>query len=107
MEENKSKKIKREAVSEANEEKGEKKKEKKYLIVCGGNLSGLGKGTLTGSIGMLLKNRGFKVDIVKIEPYLNVNTESMDFFQNGEIFITNDGGRVDNDIGNYERILDQ
>ena len=106
LEEVKNKKVKKEG-DQQNQKDANNKKSKKYLIVCGGNLSGIGKGTLTGSIGMLLKDKGFKVDIVKIEPYLNINTESMDFFQNGEIFITSDGGKVDNDIGNYERILNQ
>lgn len=78
----------------------------KYIVVTGGVISGLGKGITTASIGRNLKNRGYKVTAVKIDPYLNVNAGIMTPLQHGEICILNDGGEVDLDLGNYERFLD-
>ncbi|MDV0444676.1 CTP synthase [Methanimicrococcus sp. At1] len=78
----------------------------KYIVVTGGVISGLGKGITTASIGRNLKNRGYKVTAIKIDPYLNVNAGIMTPLQHGEICVLNDGGEVDLDLGNYERFLD-
>lgn len=78
----------------------------KYIIVTGGVLSGLGKGITTSSIGRLLKSRGFSVTAIKIDPYLNCDAGTMNPFQHGEVFVLDDGGEVDLDLGNYERFLD-
>ena len=79
----------------------------KYIFIIGGNLSGIGKGTLTASMALLIKEEKMDVEIVKLEPYLNEDSGDMDQEQNGEVFITEDGGLVNSDIGNYERILNQ
>ena len=78
----------------------------KYLIVTGGVMSGLGKGITTASIGKLLQSRGFNVTTIKIDPYLNVDAGTMNPFEHGEIFVTDDGGEIDLDMGHYERFLD-
>ncbi|WNY28295.1 CTP synthase [Methanimicrococcus stummii] len=78
----------------------------KYIVVTGGVISGLGKGITSASIGRNLKNRGYKVTAIKIDPYLNVNAGIMTPLQHGEICVLNDGGEVDLDLGNYERFLD-
>jgi CTP synthase len=78
----------------------------KYIFVTGGVLSGLGKGVATSSIGLLLKSRGLKVTAVKIDPYLNCDAGTMNPYQHGEVFVLDDGGEVDMDLGNYERFLD-
>ena len=78
----------------------------KYIVVTGGVISGLGKGIAAASIGRNLKNRGYKVTAIKIDPYLNVNAGIMTPLQHGEICVLNDGGEVDLDLGNYERFLD-
>jgi CTP synthase len=77
----------------------------KYVIVTGGVLSGLGKGITTSSIGLLLKNCGFKVTAIKVDPYLNCDAGTMNPFQHGEVFVLDDGSEVDLDLGNYERFL--
>ena len=78
----------------------------KYIVVTGGVISGLGKGITTASIGRNLKNHGYSVTAIKIDPYLNVDAGIMSPLQHGEIFVLNDGGEVDLDLGNYERFLD-
>jgi CTP synthase len=78
----------------------------KYLIVTGGVLSGLGKGITASSIGRLLKARGLKVTAVKIDPYVNIDAGTMNPFEHGEVFVLDDGGEADLDLGNYERFLD-
>jgi len=78
----------------------------KYIVVTGGVMSGLGKGITTASIGRLLKNRGYSVTAVKIDPYLNIDAGTMNPAQHGEVFVLSDGGEVDLDLGNYERFLD-
>ena len=78
----------------------------KYVIVTGGVLSGLGKGISASSIGVLLKSRGLKVTAIKIDPYLNCDAGTMNPYQHGEVFVLDDGGEVDLDLGNYERFLD-
>ncbi|MFH1822028.1 MAG: CTP synthase (glutamine hydrolyzing) [Methanobacteriota archaeon] len=78
----------------------------KYLIVTGGVISGLGKGLTTASIGRILQSRSFKVTAIKIDPYLNCDAGTINPFEHGEIFVTNDGGEIDLDMGHYERFLD-
>jgi len=78
----------------------------KYVIVTGGVMSGLGKGITTASIGKLLQSRGFKITTIKIDPYLNIDAGTMNPFEHGEIFVTDDGGEIDLDMGHYERFLD-
>ena len=78
----------------------------KYVIVSGGVLSGLGKGVTASSIGVLLKSAGMKVTSIKIDPYLNSDAGTMSPFEHGEVFVLDDGGEVDLDLGNYERFLD-
>jgi len=77
----------------------------KYIFVVGGVISGLGKGIATSSIGLLLKNRGYKVTAIKIDPYLNVDAGTMNPTEHGEVFVTHDGLETDQDLGNYERFL--
>ena len=77
----------------------------KYIFVTGGVISGIGKGITTASLGRLLINRGFKVSVIKIDPYLNVDAGVMNPFQHGEVFVTHDGAETDLDVGNYERFL--
>lgn len=79
----------------------------KFIFVCGGVLSGLGKGITTASIGLLLKNAGFKVGAIKIDPYISIDAGTMRPQEHGEVFITEDGGEIDQDLGNYERFLDE
>ena len=78
----------------------------KYLIVTGGVISGIGKGITTASIGRILQSRGLKVTAIKIDPYLNVDAGTINPFEHGEIFVTDDGGEIDLDMGHYERFLD-
>lgn len=78
----------------------------KYIFITGGVMSGLGKGITAASIGRLLKNRGYRVTAVKIDPYLNIDAGTMNPAQHGEVFVLHDGGEVDLDLGNYERFLD-
>ena len=80
--------------------------EMKYVVVTGGVLSGLGKGVTASSIGVLLKSAGLRVTAVKIDPYLNADAGTMSPFEHGEVFVLDDGGEVDLDLGNYERFLD-
>ena len=78
----------------------------KYVFVTGGNLSGLGKGIAAASMGRLLKSRGLKVNILKIDPYINVDAGTMSPYQHGEVYVTKDGSETDLDLGHYERIVD-
>jgi CTP synthase len=78
----------------------------KYIFVTGGVISGLGKGITSSSIGRLLKSRGIKVTAIKIDPYLNCDAGTMNPFEHGEVFVLDDGGEADLDLGNYERFLD-
>ncbi|WP_336343774.1 CTP synthase [Halalkalicoccus ordinarius] len=79
---------------------------RKFIFVTGGVMSGLGKGITAASTGRLLKNAGFDVTAVKIDPYLNVDAGTMNPYQHGEVYVLKDGGEVDLDLGNYERFLD-
>ncbi|RQD79126.1 MAG: CTP synthase [Methanocalculus sp. MSAO_Arc1] len=78
----------------------------KYIVVTGGVMSGLGKGITAASIGRILKNRGYVVTAVKIDPYLNIDAGTMNPIQHGEVFVLRDGAEVDLDLGNYERFID-
>ncbi|KAA3467225.1 CTP synthase [Gossypium australe] len=78
----------------------------KYVLVTGGVVSGLGKGVTASSIGLLLKSCGLRVTSIKIDPYLNTDAGTMSPFEHGEVFVLDDGGEVDLDLGNYERFLD-
>jgi CTP synthase len=78
----------------------------KYIFITGGVLSSLGKGIASSSIGLLLKQRGFSVTIQKFDPYINVDPGTMNPFQHGEVYVTDDGTESDLDLGHYERFLD-
>ncbi|XP_008786810.2 CTP synthase-like isoform X2 [Phoenix dactylifera] len=78
----------------------------KYVLVTGGVVSGLGKGVTASSIGVILKACGLRVTSIKIDPYLNTDAGTMSPFEHGEVFVLDDGGEVDLDLGNYERFLD-
>lgn len=79
----------------------------KYLFVIGGVMSGVGKGIATSSIGLLLKERGYAVNLVKIDPYLNVDAGTMNPTEHGEVFVLRSGLETDQDMGNYERFLNR
>ncbi len=78
----------------------------KYIFVTGGVVSGIGKGVATASLGRLLRNRGFTVAPIKLDPYINVDAGTMNPFQHGEVFVTEDGAETDLDLGHYERFMD-
>ncbi|POH05055.1 CTP synthase [Fructilactobacillus lindneri] len=78
----------------------------KYIFVTGGVVSSLGKGIVSASLGRLLKNRGLSVTIQKFDPYINVDPGTMNPYQHGEVFVTNDGTETDLDLGHYERFID-
>lgn len=78
----------------------------RFIFVTGGNVSSLGKGLATASLGRLLKARGLTVTAIKIDPYLNVDAGTMSPYQHGEVFVTNDGAETDLDLGHYERFMD-
>ncbi|MBP2650783.1 MAG: pyrG [Firmicutes bacterium] len=78
----------------------------KYVFVTGGVVSSLGKGITAASLGRLLKSRGLKVTIQKFDPYINVDPGTMSPYQHGEVFVTDDGGETDLDLGHYERFVD-
>jgi len=78
----------------------------KFIFITGGVMSGLGKGITAASVGRILKNRGYVVTAVKIDPYLNIDAGTMNPGQHGEVFVLSDGSEVDLDLGNYERFLD-
>lgn len=79
----------------------------KYIFVTGGVVSSLGKGITAASLGALLKRRGYKVSIIKMDPYINVDAGAMSPFQHGEVFVTCDGAETDLDLGHYERFIDE
>ncbi len=78
----------------------------KYIFVLGGVISGLGKGVTSGSIGAILKEMGFNITIKKLDPYLNVDPGTLNPIEHGEVYVTNDGGETDLDLGYYERFAD-
>ncbi|MDO8599054.1 MAG: CTP synthase [bacterium] len=77
----------------------------KFVFVVGGVMSGVGKGTITASLGTLLQGKGFRVTCMKIDPYVNVDAGTMNPIEHGEVFVTDDGDEMDQDIGSYERFL--
>ena len=77
----------------------------KYIFVLGGVMSGIGKGIVTSSIGMSLQARGLSINVCKVDPYLNFDAGTMNPFEHGETFVTDDGGELDVDFGHYERFL--
>jgi CTP synthase len=78
----------------------------KFVFVTGGVVSSVGKGVCVGSIGQLLKAKGYSVSLLKLDPYLNVDPGTMSPYQHGEVYVTNDGGETDLDLGHYERFVD-
>ena len=80
---------------------------RKFIFVTGGVLSGLGKGVVAASIGLLFKLRGYRVTLQKIDPYVNLDAGTMNPYEHGEVFVTRDGMETDLDIGRYERFLNQ
>ena len=79
----------------------------RFIFVAGGVMSGIGKGVTTASIGRILKSKGYRVTAVKIDPYVNVDAGTMNPIEHGEVFVTADGTECDQDVGNYERFIDQ
>ena len=79
----------------------------KFIFVTGGVVSGLGKGITAASLGRLLKARGLKVPVMKLDPYLNVDPGTMNPLQHGEVCVTDDGAETDLDLGHYERFIDE
>src|SRR5262245_13988809 len=75
----------------------------KFIFVTGGVLSSLGKGIASASIGALLEARGFTINFLKLDPYINVDPGTMSPFQHGEVYVTDDGAETDLDLGHYER----
>ena len=79
----------------------------KHIFVTGGVSSSLGKGLTAASLGRLLKARGLRVSMQKLDPYINVDPGTMNPFQHGEVFVTDDGAETDLDLGHYERFIDE
>ena len=78
----------------------------KYVFITGGVVSSVGKGIVSASLGRILKARGVRVSVLKLDPYLNVDPGTMSPYQHGEVFVTDDGAETDLDLGHYERFLD-
>jgi CTP synthase len=78
----------------------------KYVFVTGGVVSSIGKGIAAASLGRLLRSRGYTVAPLKMDPYINVDAGTMNPYQHGEVFVTDDGAETDLDLGHYERFLD-
>ncbi|MFP4369827.1 MAG: CTP synthase [Candidatus Kapaibacterium sp.] len=91
--------------SEKIESSGKSPKQTKFIFITGGVLSSLGKGIASASLGLLLMQRGYSVTIMKLDPYINVDPGTMNPFQHGEVFVTDDGAETDLDLGHYERFL--
>src|SRR4030043_1259029 len=79
----------------------------KFIFIAGGVKTGVGKGVACASIGKILQSKGYKGTAIKIDPYMNVDAGTMNPTEHGEVFVTDDGDETDQDIGNYERFLDQ
>jgi CTP synthase len=77
----------------------------KYIVVVGGVISGVGKGVSTASIALMMQERGFDVSVIKIDPYINCDAGTLRPTEHGEVWVTDDGGEIDQDLGNYERFL--
>jgi CTP synthase len=94
-------------VAEKTAERASEKVVPKHIFVTGGVVSSLGKGITASSLGRLLKLRGLRVTIQKLDPYINVDPGTMNPFEHGEVFVTDDGGETDLDLGHYERFIDE
>jgi len=84
-----------------------KKSKTKFIVVTGGVCSSIGKGVLVSSIGVLLKNAGYSLNVIKWDPYLNVDPGTMSPLVHGEVFVTADGAETDLDLGHYELLKNQ
>ena len=93
-------------MSDTNTQQTEHQKKTKYIFITGGVVSGLGKGIAAASIGLILKSRGLTVVNQKFDPYLNIDPGTMNPYQHGEVFVTDDGAETDLDLGHYERFTD-
>ena len=78
----------------------------KYIFFTGGVVSSVGKGVTAAAVGLLLKSRGFKVSVQKLDPYINVDPGTMSPYQHGEVYVLDDGAETDLDLGHYERFID-
>lgn len=96
----------KDTIGKEKEQEGEVGVLTKYIFITGGVVSSLGKGITAASLGRLLKARGLKVTIQKLDPYINVDPGTMSPFQHGEVFVTDDGAETDLDLGHYERFID-
>ena len=79
----------------------------KYLFICGGSISGIGKGVTVSTIGAILKACGYTLTAIKIDPYLNLDAGTISPYEHGECYVLEDGGEVDLDLGNYEWYLEE
>jgi CTP synthase len=79
----------------------------KFIVVAGGVMSGVGKGVTTAALGVILKQHGFKTTLIKIDPYINYDAGTLRPTEHGEVWVTDDGGEIDQDLGTYERFMDQ
>lgn len=95
------------ASRKTTKKKASRVKTRKYIFVVGGVMSGIGKGVSTSSIGVILKSKGFKVTALKIDPYINIDAGTMNPTEHGEVFVLEDGYETDQDMGNYERFLEE
>ena len=77
----------------------------KFVFITGGVVSSLGKGIAAASLGALLESRGLKLNLIKLDPYINIDPGTMSPFQHGEVFVTDDGAETDLDLGHYERYV--
>ena len=80
-------------------------KDTRFIFVTGGVVSSLGKGIASASIGSILESKGYKVSVIKLDPYFNVDPGTMSPFQHGEVFVLEDGTETDLDLGHYERFI--
>src|SRR4030043_1395280 len=78
----------------------------KYIFVIGGVISGVGKGVATASLGKILKEYGYNTTLIKVDPYINYDAGTLRPTEHGEVWVTDDGGEIDLDLGTYERFLD-
>lgn len=79
----------------------------KFIVVAGGVISGVGKGVTTAALGKILKERGFSTTLIKIDPYINYDAGTLRPTEHGEVWVTDDGGEIDQDLGTYERFLNE
>src|SRR5271156_559123 len=79
----------------------------RFVVVAGGVISGVGKGVKTASIAKIIKEHGYTVTVIKIDPYINYDAGTLRPTEHGEVWVTEDGGEIDQDLGTYERFLDQ